>query len=178
MDKLFWGLLLVLLDWHVSIGSAALALLPDFLGYWLIYQGCIRFTEYSRHFFRAKIIAAVFTAYSGIVFVLDLFGIRTNLALLSLVLDGVCIVGSLVTSYWLICGIRQMELQRTWDLAAVSLQTMWKFLSVLQLLCFALSWIPLIGALASLAGTIVSICFLAAFHKSRRLFAKNRHPAE
>lgn len=178
MDKLFWGLLLVLLDWPVSIGSAILSLLPDFLGYWLIYQGCTRFTEESRHFLRAKSLAAVLAGYTGILFVLDLFGVHTNFALLSLVLDGIRIAGSLFSGYWLIRGIRQMELLRAWDLAAVSLQTMWKFLSVMQLLCFALSWIPLIGMLASLAGTIVSICFLAAFYKSCRLFTKNHSPAK
>lgn len=178
MDKLFWGLLLVLLDWRISLGSAVFDLVPDFLGYWLIYQGCIPLTEYSRYFVRAKNIAAVLSAYTGVIFLLDLFGISTQPALLSLVLNGICVAGSLVAIYWLISGIRQMELLRTWDLAAVSLKTMWKFLSVLQLLCFALSWIPLIGALASLAGAIVSICFLAAFYKSCRLFTKNQHPAQ
>ena len=173
MDKLFRGLLLVLLDCRISFGSAVFDLVPDFLGYWLVYQGCILLMEYSRYFVWAKNIAAVLSAYTGVLFVLDLFGISTPLALLSLVLNGICIAGSLVSIYWLVCGIRQMELQRAWELAAVSLKTMWKFLSALQLLCFVLSWIPLIGTLASLAGTIVSICFLAAFHKSRQLFAKN-----
>ncbi len=173
MDKLLLGLILILLDCRISFGSVSIDLMPDFLGHFFIAQGCFQFISYHRHFAKTQIAAKILTGYTGIHFLLDLLGISTRLGLLTLLLNGISMICSLIAVYWLICGIRQIEQQRTWDLASAPLQTMWAVMACLHSLSLVLSWIPILGTLASLASVIVSICFLAAFHKSRRLFAEN-----
>lgn len=179
MDKLFLGLALVLLDLNISFGSIHIDFLPDFLGFFLIAKSCVSLVTCNQHFIKVQTAAKLLTVYSGILFLLNLFGIGTQLGVFSLLLNGIRVICSLITIHWLINGIRQIEQQRTWDLATTALQTMLPILACLHSLSLLLSWIPVIGLLAALAATVVSICFLTAFYKTRQLYAENlqkQHP--
>lgn len=53
-NKIFWGLILVLLDFRIQNFD----ILPDFIGYWMIYQGLQALASYNYNFGKAKMYAA------------------------------------------------------------------------------------------------------------------------
>ena len=173
MDKLFLGLVLVLLDLNISFGTVSLDLIPDFLGHFWVAQACIQLLSFDKLFHKVQLVEKLLTVYSGIVFLLHLFGADAQLGIWRLLLDGVQIIGCLIAVYWLICGLKQIEQTHSWDLSAASLQMMWPIIACLHSIALVLSWIPVISLLVSLAAIVASVCFLAILYKSRQQFTEH-----
>lgn len=173
MDKLFLGLALVLLDLNISFGAVSIDFIPDFLGHLLIALGCSQFLSFDKHFPKVQLAAKLLTVYTGILFLLNLFGIGSQLGVFGLLLNAASVIGSLIAVYWLVCGFKQVEQARGWDLSASSMQTMWPIMACLHSLSVVLSWVPVINLLVGLAAIVVSVCFLAIFYKSRQQFTEN-----
>ncbi len=177
MDKLFLGFALVLLDLNISFGRVSIEFLPDFIGFFLIAKSCMQLVTCIQRFSKVQTAAKILTVYTGIYFLLNLFGIGTQPGLLALLLNGISTICSLIMVYWLVRGMQKLEQQYTWELATTALQTMLPILACLHSLSLLLSWIPVLSLLASIAAAIVSLCFLTFFHKSHQLLTeKLRQP--
>ena len=67
MNNIFIGFIFVFLDFNLDLGSSRIGLIPDFIGYVLIYQGLKELSGQSRRFSNAALIRspsamAVYTA--------------------------------------------------------------------------------------------------------------------
>ena len=74
MQKVFIGILLILLDFHLEFSTGHLGLIPDFIGYFVLLRGLRQLTEDGPSFKRAIPAAIGIGIYSFFLWVADLFG--------------------------------------------------------------------------------------------------------
>lgn len=170
MNRLFWGLLFCLLDYELTVGTAVIGLLPDFLGYFLIMKGMEELAVENRFFDRGRHIAFGLLIVSVILYAADLMnpGYMMKVWLWALELIGLVIM--LVLIRMIVTGILWMEHDRSLKLRGDLLKSMWTILIVICPLCHIFSWLPLVGDICRMAATVVGALFLAAFWDSRRSY--------
>lgn len=168
MNRLFWGLFFVTLHFNVTLGTATIGLLPDFLGWYLLMKGMEELAEESEQFNKGRHWAFGLMLLNVILYVADLMNLSSGTAvgLWSLGLAGFC-VGCYVL-YRMVLGIREMETNHRWDLQGEKLKTMWLIQTVMGAICYLLNWIPLISAFAALAAAVTAICMLAAMYGTKK----------
>lgn len=156
MNRLFWGLVFVLLDWKVKLGSAAVELLPDFVGFYMVMKGMESLSGESARFDRGRHLAFGLAVFSAVLFAADLMDPDTMTKVWLWVLGLAALVLTLVLVRMAVRGIRDMgrDTQR--------LDTMWMILAVLQSICYMFSWVPLVGSICGGVSVAVGLLFLAA----------------
>lgn len=170
MNRLFWGLLFCLLDYDLTVGTAVIGLLPDFLGFFLVMKGMEELAGENRFFDRGRHLAFGMIIVSGILYVADLMnpGSMARVWLWSLELIG--LVASLVLIRMMITGILWLEQDNGLKLRDDLLKSFWLILIVICPLCHIVSWLPLVGDVCRMASTAVSALFLAVLWSSRKAF--------
>lgn len=167
METLFLGMLLVFLDWNLTLGSAVIGLLPDFAGYILIRRGLDTLAGESPFFAKARPWAKSMAVYTGILYARDLFPARLSTRVLLWGLALVSLAVSLAISFWITRGVADLEKRYALDLRGRSLSTIWAAMAALAILSHCLSWLPLVGAAAEAAGFLVYVCYLVVFYQSK-----------
>ena len=156
MKLIFWGFFLVFLDFNLSFGGISVDILPDVLGYLLIFFGAGEMAEESERFARMRPIAVVLA-------VLNLIAPFVWSTLLSLVWSVFLLLLYAWLLWLLVCAVQDMEqyygcpfrahTMRTTFLvlicaSAASLVVVW--LSFLSLLVFPLGIASLIAVVVML----------------------------
>lgn len=172
MNHLFFGMLLVLLDIQINAGRCTLGLLPDFAGYLLIAKGLAEMTAASGKFAKARPWAIGMAVYTGALYVMDLFAASFRLRLLSWCLGLAATAAGLVITYWIVTGILELEAALNRELQGQKLKFLWTCMAVVSSVCYLCSWIPVVGIIGGIGSILISICFLAAFYKTKTLYEK------
>lgn len=170
MQKIFLGLLFVFLNFHISIGSCQIGLIPDFVGYLLMGKGLEEMAGESTFFVRAKPLTMVMVLYTAALYAMDLFSLSVHLWLLGWVLGLAALGISLVISYWIVCGVREMETARHWNLRGQHLSGMWMCMAVVDGIASLCSWIPLVGLMGAIGAFAMGVLFLVAFHHTESCY--------
>ncbi len=171
MSKIFTGMLLIFLNFNLTLGNSVIGLIPDFIGYYFIMKGLEELSEYSERFQRVRPFSLGMLLYTSVLYVLDLLGITTaknNMLVLIPVLISVTI--SLYISYQIIMGIKDIEASKSLNLSSDNLYLCWKWMFAMNYLAYILLFIPGIAIFAILMGVIVNILFLISFYKTKNLF--------
>ena len=164
MSRLFWGLVFVGLNFDITLGSAAIGLLPDFVGWFLLMKGMEELAGENRHFDHGRHWAFGLMLLSVILYVADLLKLSSG-ATVMLWLVGLLYFGvGMYTLYQMIRGIRQMEADRNWDLQGGKLKDLWMIQTVMGAISHLLSWMPLVGTFAAVAAAVTGFCLLAAMN--------------
>ena len=178
MKKVFWGFFFVYLNFNLTLNGHALNLLPDFVGYILLFQAAGALAEESGRFRTLRPFVAGMAVYTGILWVGELLGV-TGENWLGILLDTAALVVSLYISWNVVQAILEMEESRSADLNGRAVRRDWlvlviaEFVSVgLLLLCrpllFTTSEVLLISVLllfVALALVAVIIRFLSSLWK-------------
>ena len=170
MNQIFLGMLFVFLDLTLNINNCTIDFLPDFVGYILMMKGPREMESESACFTKSRPWAMGLAVYTGVLFAADLLGISADWGFMGWVLGLAATNASLVISYWIIKGIRQIESVRGFDLQGEKLNSLWMATAVIDGLCYLLVWVPLLGAMGALAGFIIGICYLVAFYRTKQLY--------
>ncbi len=170
MNNLFYGMLFVFLDFTLNLGNCVIGLIPDFVGYILMLKGLREIESESGLFARAKPWATGMAVYTGILYAMDLLGISARLRFAAWLLGLLSTAVSLVISYWIVTGVRDMETARRWDLQGDKLKILWVALAVVNVICYLCGWITLVGWIGAIAGFIIGICYLVAFNSTRKMY--------
>lgn len=170
MSNIFKGLLLITLDFYLDLGRIRIGLLPDFPGYILLIKGMEELAGESEKFAKAIPLAKVMVVYTAVLYMLDLFGISVQLNFWSWVLGIAGMIARLVVIYWLVLGVQDMEARHRWELQGGKLRSMWQAMAVLSVIGQLCSWIPYVAIATAIAGVIVNICFLVAFHGTKKRY--------
>lgn len=174
MNNIFWGFLLALIDFDITFGNANIDILPDFIGFILIFNGLVEMSHHSFHFSRGIQRAKITIALSAVIYILDVFG-------LSDILPGI-LTGALGLVYAIMCicsaqdvvnGILDMEARYGVYLNGQSLRSAWSVWRI----CFILTYIFLVtiilaifSAIAILVSCIADICFLVALNRAKHAY--------
>lgn len=170
MQNLFIGLLLDFLDFYLDFGTMKLDVIPDFIGYILIYKGLVQLQANSPWFVRIKPFAIGMAVYSGLIFVMDLMGRFTTDVTLSLLLGTASIAISLYITYGIIRGIMELEKTMHRQLQSGKLFQVWKLQAVTTILAHLFIIIPIISVILFFISFIMDVYFLYTFHITRKLF--------
>lgn len=161
MIRLFWGLFFVLLDYKVTIGTAVIEILPDFLGYYLLMKGMESLAGESRSFDLGRHWAFAMSLLSGVLFLAELMNPETVTKIWLWGLElGALMVGLGIVKM-IVKGLEQMGKGGT-----EVLRSIWLILALLLPLCHLLSWVPMVGSICGWAAILASALFLAAFFRS------------
>ena len=139
--KLFLGLIFILLDIKITVGTAVVGLFPDFLGCWLVMKGLEDRAESWRH------TAFGLTLFSGVLFVSDLIA-KDAMARLW------CQGG------WLLAEIGMLALVYHLIRNRRLLRTLFPVVCCVRVLRCLVGWIPLLGTVCGVADIVMAVCFL------------------
>ena len=171
MEKIFIGMLLVFLDFTLSIGNSTMDIIPDFIGYILMMKGILELIQGCEELDKARQFAMGMAIFTGAQFVMDLFGISSSIGwFMSLVLAAGALAGELVTAYWIVQGILRLQIFYNRNLEAESLFYIWKVRLAFSIAAYVLLWIPFLAFFANIGGLIVSIIYLGYFNRTKRLY--------
>ena len=144
--KLFLGFLLILLDFNVSVGTAVIEVLPDFLGYFLVMKGLEERQDGWRH------VAFGLMLVSLVLFGADLVDKAASIQFWFGVVEFTAEVGMLMLLFRVIRGSERLHV-------------LFPVLACIRILAVMVGWFPLIGTICAIANAIISVCYLAVAYK-------------
>jgi hypothetical protein len=180
-------MILVFLNFDITIGSSKIGLIPSFIGYAYMYSGVMELSGYSNKFVKIAPIIKVMIVYTGLIYLADLLGfsayfglsvwlasdISLEFALFGILLGLISIIASLYISYEIIQGIKDIESVKMKNLNSDQLLSTWKLLADFTFISYVLFLIIPIAAIFIILTTIVSIYYLFVFNKSKNLYYEN-----
>lgn len=172
ISNIFIGMILIFLDFNLDIDSSRIGLLPDFLGYIFMLKGLLELAEFSDRFSNISPYVKGMIVYSGIYYVMDLFGISFTLGeSLNYVLGLLSTILSLYISYNIIMGIIDIETTKIQNLNSNQLYSTWKLMAVFSLITYLFVLIiPVLAVISILASLVLGIYYLYIFYQTKNLF--------
>ena len=170
MNKLFWGFFFLFLNFNLNFNGASLQLLPDWVGFILLYAACSALESESELFQQPRPFCVGLAVYTGILWLMDLLGIGANLGILSWVLGLTATCLNLYVSMLIIDAITNMEMRRNYDLCSAYLRRVWKVVAVATIAANVLLIVPVVAVVCALVAAVAGIVFLVAVHKTRKAY--------
>ena len=169
MNKLFWGFFFLFLNFSVNMDVSSLQLLPDWVGFILLYAACNELESESDMFQKPRPFCVGLSIYSAILWVLDFAGFDTAAGVLSWILSIAFSVLTLYVGYLVIEAFRNVEMRRNYDLCSVHLRKVWLVLAVTTAAGYVLLLLlPTLALVCAIAAGIAGIVFLVAVHGTRK----------
>lgn len=170
MRNIFIGFLLVLLDFNLNLNQCSVDLLPDFVGYIILVNGFHELEQESSYFIKVRPYSIGMAVYTGILFVLDLFGASLNLSGLDFILGIIAIVALFYIAYCIVQGVKEMEASHGAFLNGDKLNSLWKWWAIFTAVAYVLMLIPSLSIVCTIISLISAIAFLIAINTSKNLY--------
>lgn len=154
MNKIFWGLLFLLID--IKIGSFSIT--PSFIGCILIAVG-MKEVEDSAVFRKARPLAVVFGVWSAVFWL-----IRVNHWAVGLIGN----VLLLAITYQIMSGVKELETVRRKDLMAGTLRKAWYVEAVCAVIVYLLGIFAHLAVAAVLIGFVAMVIYVVAFYQCKK----------
>ncbi len=171
MKKIFIGMIFIFLDFELKFGTASIDLIPDFIGYILMFNGLDELLTESPRFSKARSLAIGMSIYSAVVFVLDMFsGYGEIMGYAAILLGAIATAVSLFISYNIICGLADIERTRNADLKSKQLKTAWTVFAVAQVCSYFGLLLPAAAIVFIITSFICCVIFLCMFYKAWKAY--------
>ncbi len=170
MDKLFFGFLLIFVNFNLNLNGHTLNIFPDWAGYCLIYAGLNDLTEEGEHFPLAKPWCLGMAVYTGVLWLLEIFMGDTKLGIIGWVLGLAATLVSFYVSYLVIQGIADIERNRGVSLGQDGLMKVWKLYVICALAAQALVILAPLALICLIVAFVAAVIFLIRFNSTRRAY--------
>ena len=171
MRDIFIGMLFIFLNFHITLGTMQIGLIPAFVGYYFMLKGLSELSDFSQRFITIKPFVIGMIIYSLFFYVVDLFGGSVNIdILLIMALALVHLAISLYISYSIIMGIKDIELAQQRELNSTQLYLIWKIQAVVLLITHAAFIVPVLAIAGVVIALVTTVIYLFAFNKAKNLF--------
>lgn len=171
MSGFFWGFLLVFLDFSLNLHGHEIGLLPDFVGFLLIFRSANRMSGYSVRFSQLTRLSRAMLAFSAFLYVLDLLGSSAKLGMLGHVLALGCSVGGLFAAFLFTQALFDLQALRSIELHARALHSAWSLLAVCQMVSYLFLMHVLLSTVLALACFGAGIYYLYRLSRCCRAYA-------
>lgn len=172
MKKLFYAYLFIFININFTINNTAqLCITPTFVGYIILLLALRELESESEEFSRLRPFAMGMAVYTGICWLLDLFGVgntSTGGTVIILILSLISTVISLYILHCVIEGISDMEYNYGVDLGGDKLRSVFKVMVVAEIVAFVLLIIPALSVVAMLVGVVATIVLLVRLHAASK----------
>ena len=173
MDRIFWGMVFVLLDINITLGGRTVGLMPDWLGWWWLAQGCFLLEAEWKGFTKRQIPVGMAVVTVGL-YIAHLLTLTVQQRFALYILEFLATAAAVAAAGLLIRGIRKMEQNRQKNLQSEKLRSLWIYLAVIHLLKGLLGWIPLVGTGCAVAAFTLGLCWLGVLWETKKRY----HPAK
>lgn len=173
MNTIFIGLIFVLFDFSISIGSVTVGLIPSFVGFLLICKGVRSLYPYSYSFKSANIVSFVSLIFSALLYAIDLFALSPVVFshhAVSFIVSILSTILYLIVLFHILKGIQEIEEDHDIKLGYSQLMSCWTVILVSKLLLASAGFIPLLALLCLLLSLVISIVFLVFFLRTNKAF--------
>ena len=162
MNRLFWGLIFVVLDWKFTLGTAVFEILPDFLGFYLLMKGMEELAALSRIFDRGRHWAFALALASGVYFGAELMAPPAGTQVV-LWAAGLLMLGAgLALIRKILRGMGELGLD------TATAEGIWLVLATLQSICYLANWIPVVGEICNLVSLGTGLLFLLCCYRTMK----------
>ena len=168
MNLLFWGFFFLFLNFNLNFNGTTLGLLPEWIGFLLLYLGCGRLLGESELFRKPLPFCVGLSIYTGAFWLMNLMGISTDPGILGWILGLASVCLNLYTTMLVVDAITNVEMRRNYDLCAAHLRRVWKVLAVCTAAATVLMIVPALALLCAVIAGITGIVFLVAVHGTRK----------
>ena len=170
MNKVFFGFLLVFVDFNLTINGHTLNIFPDWVGYCLIYSGLNDLSGESDHFSLAKPWCLGMVIYNAILWVLEAFMGEAKLGIIGWLLSLAAVLVSLYVSYMIIQGIGDIENKRDIALEQERLKKVWMLYAICVIAAQGLVILAPIAIICLIVAFVAAVIFLVRFNNTRKAY--------
>lgn len=171
MKNIFTGMLLVFLDFNLTLDNSIIGLIPDFVGYVIMVGGLNELSGKSDRFEKAKSFASIMVVYSGVVYVMDVFGFSTTMDnVIVFVLGFLSTIASVYISYNIVMGVKDIETSEARNLNADALYSTWNIFAIFSIAMCALIFIQVLAIFSLIGSFVFAIAFLIKFNRTKDLY--------
>lgn len=170
MKNIFIGFIFCFINININLDGCIIGLVPSFIGYIFIVNGLNELAGESERFIRMRPFSIFLAVYFGITYVLDILGLSTYL---SFILSLVSAAFSIVVTYNIIAGIRDIESSHGVSLESDSLMKTWTVAMVFYAASYVSIIVPIITVFCIIASFVATIVFLVRFNRTRKLYEAN-----
>ena len=143
-----------------------MGLIPAFVGFLFIVKGLDELSVRYPGFSSTRPFAVGMSIYSAVLYALDLLTVSARLGYFLVPFGVIASVISLYISYAIIREIAVIKQDRDVDLNSRTLKTIWIFRAVFELCSYAYVLFAPIAIVCTVAGFLVSCCYLVVFRKT------------
>ena len=166
MVYLFWGFLFTFVNAKVHPAGLTVGLIPDFVGFFLLWRGLVVLSSESRVFKKLTPVALVFLFVSLFMYVTDLFNVFSEDNMIMFAVGIVYTAARLFFCYFILRGIKDMEVKRNAEFYSAKLFRAWVAVFVFNICAMIpVSGLALVGALGIL---VVTAMFLVRMWDSMK----------
>lgn len=175
MSKIFIGMLLIFIDFDLNFGASKIGLLPDFIGFILVHNGVKELLEESQCFNKVLPFIQGMAIYNCVLYIMDFLGLSSSLSagsgtFLFLFLGFISLIITNYIHYEIIQGIKDIEMNYSWDLNSETLFSSWKILVICEVFVYLIAFIPFLNVIGLIVVLITKIYYLYCFSKSKNLY--------
>lgn len=172
VQNIFFGLIIIFLDFEIAYNDSIIGVIPDFYGYLLIYRALNIISDKSAGFTKIKLFCAAAAAYEFIVWTIDIIGLRYDKALIFVKI--ISFVMLIYISYYITEGIGDIQKNSGVNIYYENLAKYWKYCVTGHVLFALLSFIFTdISLILSVLSVVSGILFLCAFYKTKKIYYDN-----
>lgn len=173
MNNLFTGMIFVFLGFNITFGNSKFDILPDFIGFYLIFKGLEELQDKSDNFTKIKSFAFGLTIYSFVLFIINLFAASYSMGYLGILLGIAYTIILIYVSYKIILGIIDIEINHNVFLNSQKLMSNWRIMITFNILIFFILFIPFISIVFIILNIVFTILYLISFNESKNLYYQN-----
>lgn len=166
MNKIFIGLLFIFFDFNFEFGASVIDIIPDFIGYIIIYMGVKELADESQIFKRAQTVAFIMCIYSIAEVWCNLLGFRSVFYFTTII----GMAGYLYLTYLIADGVMNLEGIYGTDLSGTRLKQAWKYLALFSVLTYLTFISPVLATIFLVISFIVAIVYLVRFNDSKNRY--------
>lgn len=170
MQNIFTGFLLVFINFDLNFGNMKIGLVPDFLGYIFMIKGLDEMARESLLFSKARPYANFMIYYTGIMYILDFFGLSASYETIVYILSVLSAVISLYISYNIMMGVLDIEKNYNIFLDGHELKNAWVLKAVFSVLLYFLKNVEGPAVIIIFMSFIAAVYFLVVFYNSKKLY--------
>ncbi len=171
MRNIFIGLLLSLIDINITSGNSIISLVPDFIGYGFVLKGMLEMAQINPAMLKRKTSAMVLIVASIVDYAVRALGFANGTAslgngIIAVVSSTVVLIAYFYVLYYIIDGLKEIQVKLNWDMGADNLMVWWKINLIITAICFVMG--NILSVIFALGGVIASILFIIQVYKSKK----------
>lgn len=169
MKKIFIGLIFIFFNFNISLETTILPLMPDFVGYLFISFGAKEMIAASGRFNNVSAFSLLLTYVFGVFFVMDVMGISTSMAQMTLInwtFGLVITVIELYLLYLLTLAVLDLKAYMPYPSEADRLFKIFKYHAISAIVATSfIVLIPLLALIALIIAVFFAIMYIYIFNR-------------